>query len=140
MQLPENAEELRVWPLPTALAGIGILGLFTLERTTVVAAALLLEQGIDWFWTLLLFPLVMGVVLAVPLAGRYWLGMFWAAVLCYLLSLLIRWAALLGILGDVYLLLLACSLMFLCQSLLLLLKRCSLWFDDGNRFGNGPPV
>ncbi|MGB1220335.1 MAG: hypothetical protein ACPG43_02290 [Alcanivoracaceae bacterium] len=117
-RVPSHAEEFGVWPYLPGFAALvalltfdGSVDAFRAATQATVSVSLL---------SACLFSLGMGVGLALPLHGKYWLGFTCLAFLCYVSFQVMRWV---GVAPESLALVGMLTLMFLVQGLVLHLKR-----------------
>ena len=137
MKVPASKEEFLVWP-PLG-GGVGIIvGATVFDVLTTYQTLLKEHEGAYWFAGYV-FPILMGVAFAVRLHGKYWLGFGWLAFVSYLASLILHWLPIMGsqlhleassMFANVYLVLVALSILFAVQSGSLLCKRLTINKSD----------
>lgn len=123
-KIPGNPEEFLVWP-PIG-GGCGLLVGFTLNDVVVKFHRALLNQPDSHYLIGYLFPILMGIGLAFPLHGKYWLGFAWLGFITYLFSYLLHFFNLSSTIEQLYIVISCLSLMFFVQSLSLYGKRITV--------------
>ena len=120
-KIPKHAQEYRVWPPLTATFGI-FIGLTAFDIFTAFHQALL-SQHDSHYLVGYFFPIFMGLGLALPLHGKYWLGFAWLGVICYGFSYVFHFFFLDNYSTPSFIVITCFTIMFMVQALLLLLKR-----------------
>jgi len=123
-KIPSNSEEFLVWP-PIG-GGCGLFVGFTLDNVAVKFHSALLNQPDSHYLIGYLFPILMGLGLAYPLHGKYWLGFAWLGFITYLCSYFLHFFSLSSAIEQLYILISCLSLMFFVQSLSLYGKRVTI--------------
>ncbi len=120
MKVPRNKKDLMAWP-PMG-AGVGsILGMTLVDALGVFHKTILNIEGatipIGY-----LFPVCMGIGIAIRLDAGDWLGYAWLGFLLYLFGLLIKFFSIEGAMGHLYTVLISCAILLTAQSVFLYFK------------------
>lgn len=119
--MDNRLEEYKVWPALGSGAGIA-MG-FTIEGTVTHYHSLLSGLSELWYFAGYIFPIILGASFAIRLAGKYWLGFAWVALIAYYLGLVCRLISTHGFMGELFILTTCLAILFGTQALVLLLKR-----------------
>jgi hypothetical protein len=110
-----------VWP-PMG-AGVGsILGMTIIDALAVFHKTVLNIEG-ESILAGYLFPICLGIGIAIRLDARDWLGFGWLAFLFYLCALLVKFISFEGGMGHVYTVLISCAILLAAQSATLYIKQ-----------------
>jgi len=120
-KIPRHAQEYRVWPPLTATFGI-FIGLTAFDIFTAFHQALLSQHN-SHYLVGYLFPVFMGLGLALPLHGKYWLGFAWLGVICYGFSYVFHFFFLDNYSTPSFIVITCLAIMFMVQALILFLRR-----------------
>ncbi|WP_283787509.1 hypothetical protein QNI23_012485 [Bermanella sp. WJH001] len=120
-KIPRHAQEYRVWPPLTAAYGI-FIGLTLFDVLSAFHQALLSQPDSHYLMGYL-FPVLMGLGLALPLHGKYWLGFAWLGVICYGFSYVFHFFFLDNFSTPSFIVITCLAILFTVQAFVLLLKR-----------------
>ncbi|MES9990807.1 MAG: hypothetical protein ABW098_02575 [Candidatus Thiodiazotropha sp.] len=121
MRVPRNKDEWMGWP-PMGAGVASILGMTVIDALAAFHHTILSVEG----ETLLigyLFPITLGMGIAIRLEGRDWLGFAWLGFLFYLCGLGVKLFSIEGMMGHAYSVLISCAIMLAAQSVVLVIKR-----------------
>ncbi|MBT2971846.1 MAG: hypothetical protein KME56_17675 [Candidatus Thiodiazotropha sp. (ex Ctena orbiculata)] len=119
--MPRNKDEWMAWP-PMG-AGVGsILGMTLFDALAAFHETILTIEG-ETILIGYLFPVCMGIGIAIRLEGRDWLGFAWLGFLLYLCGLGVKLITIAGVMGYTYAVLISCAIMLAAQSAVLYVKQ-----------------
>jgi len=121
MKIPDNKEELLVWP-PIGIGAVILVSSTLIDSLIAYNHAI---QNIENGTTIAayLFPVCMGIGIASSLNGKYWLGFGWLALFAYGCALITRYLSIFWYMGYIYAIFMCCAIMFVTQSTYLYFKR-----------------
>ena len=120
----KHAEEYRVWLPLTGACGV-FMGITVFDVITTFHQALL-DQPNSHYLVGYLFPVFMGLGLALPLHGKFWLGFAWLGFICYGFSYVFHFFVLDNYSTPSFIVVTCLAILFIVQALVLRLKR-TLW-------------
>ncbi len=120
-KIPKHAEEYLVWPPLSWLCVIFVA--FTVSDVFAVFHQSLLDQPDTHYLVGYLFPILMGLGLAAPLPGKFWLGFAWLGVLSYFFSYVFHFFVLDNYSTPSFIVITCLAIMFTVQASVLLIKR-----------------
>ncbi|MBV2125399.1 MAG: hypothetical protein KUF75_09640 [Candidatus Thiodiazotropha sp. (ex Ctena orbiculata)] len=121
MKVPRNKKEFMAWP-PMGAGVASILGMTLIDALTVFHKTILTIEG-ETILVGYLFPVCMGIGIAIRLEARDWLGYGWLAFIFYLGGLLVKFISIEEMMGHIYTVLISCAIMFTAQSFFLYINR-----------------
>ena len=119
--MDNRLEEYKVWPALGSGAGIGIG--FSFAGTVDLYHLLLMNMSELWYFAGYIFPIILGASFAFRLAGKYWLGFAWVALIVYYLALVARLISTDGVIAEFFLIGTCLAILFGSQAAVLFLKR-----------------
>jgi hypothetical protein len=108
---------------PPMGAGVGwILGMTIVDALAVFHKTVLNIEG-ESILVGYLFPVCLGIGIAIRLDARDWLGFGWLAFLFYLCALLVKFISIEEVMGHIYTVLISCAILIATQSATLYIKQ-----------------
>ena len=126
-KIPKHAEEYRIWHPLTGACGI-FIGVTVFDVITTFHQALL-DQPNGHYLIGYLFPVFMGLGLAFPLHGKFWLGFAWLGFICYGFSYVFHFFVQDNYSTPSFIVITGLAILFTVQALALRLKRM-LWHNE----------